>query len=257
VSIIIIGEIKVPVRVVIHGAFGRMGREAIHAFCSDKDIKLVGSVSRSAITNTLKLQNGHGSIPLSNNLASILDDTKPDVLVDFSVSDAVKALSEITLRRRIHLVIGTTGITPETLLVINQLALDNNVGVVVASNFALGAVLMIHLAEKAAPFFDDVEIVELHREKKLDSPSGTAIATKNAINKTEEHGTERETYIHSIRLPGLLAHQEVIFGSTGETLHIRHDTVNTECYMPGLLLAVKEVARHTGLVYGLDRLLNL
>lgn len=137
------------------------------------------------------------------------------------------------------------------------MALDNKVGVVVAPNFALGAVLMIHFAEKVAAFFDDAEIVELHREKKLDAPSGTAIATEIAIQKTKENRAGREINIHSIRLPGLLAHQEVIFGTAGQTLRIRHDTVNIECYMPGLLLAVKEVAKHTGLVYGLDKLLDL
>ncbi|MDP3880056.1 MAG: 4-hydroxy-tetrahydrodipicolinate reductase, partial [Dehalococcoidales bacterium] len=156
---------------------------------------------------------------------------------------------------------------------IDRLAKANKVGAVVAPNFALGAVLMVHLAKIAARYLDYAEIVELHHHLKVDSPSGTAISTARAMaqarNKPFEQPPEQKQAsssrgeqvegipIHSVRLPGLMAHHEIILGAAGQTLSIRHDTINRECYVPGVILAIKEVVKRQGLVYGLDILLNL
>jgi len=170
------------------------------------------------------------------------------------------------------LVIGTTGLTTDDISEIDRLSIAHQVGVVVAPNFALGAVLMIHLAKIAAKYLDYAEIIELHHLLKADAPSGTALSTAKAMAQARgkpfyhpEQGRTSDsrgelvegTTIHSVRLPGLLAHQEVILGAPGQTLSIRHDTISRECYMPGVMLAIKEVIKHQGLVYGLDTLLGL
>jgi 4-hydroxy-tetrahydrodipicolinate reductase len=177
-------------------------------------------------------------------------------------------------KRKVNLVIGTTGLSPDNLAEIDQLAKANGVGAVVAPNFALGAVVMIHLARIAAKFFDYAEIIEMHHEQKLDAPSGTALSTARAIREARgkpflypklhkeslsgTRGGELEgVALHSVRLPGLLAHQEVIFGAAGQTLSIRHDTISRQCFMPGVVLAIKKVSEYKGLVYGLDKLLGL
>jgi 4-hydroxy-tetrahydrodipicolinate reductase len=176
--------------------------------------------------------------------------------------------------RKAHLVIGTTGLSEKQLDEIDRVARANGVGAIVAPNFALGAVLMVHLARIAARFFDYAEIIELHHEQKVDSPSGTALSTAKAIAEARGRPflhpkVQKETLagcrggesggiaVHSVRLPGLLAHQEVLFGAAGQTLTIRHDTINRECFVPGVILAIKRVSEHTGLVLGLDQLLGL
>ncbi|MFC1902107.1 4-hydroxy-tetrahydrodipicolinate reductase, partial [Chloroflexota bacterium] len=172
----------------------------------------------------------------------------------------------------VNMVIGATGLTAEDVNEIEQLA-AGKIGVVIAPNFALGAVLMMHMAKVAAKFLDYAEIIELHHERKLDAPSGTALNTARAMADARgkpflqpsgqgeaplSRGQSIEgVSIHSVRLPGLMAHQEVIMGGQGQTLSIRHDTINRECYMPGVMRAVKEVVKRQGLIYGLDNLLGL
>ena len=172
----------------------------------------------------------------------------------------------------INMVIGSTGLTTEELDEIDKLAIKNGVGVVVAPNFALGAVLMMHLSQIAARYFDYAEIIELHHHLKADAPSGTALKTAQAMvsarekpfcqppqkEKADSRGQNVEGItIHSVRLPGILASQEVILGCPGQTLTIKHDTTSRECYMPGVILATKEVIKRKGLVHGLDSLLGL
>jgi 4-hydroxy-tetrahydrodipicolinate reductase len=180
-------------------------------------------------------------------------------------------LVELTTERGVNLVIGTTGLSAEDIKEIERLAKAKGVGIVVAPNFALGAVLMMHLAKIAGKYLDYAEIIELHHERKLDAPSGTAIATARAMaqargkpfasaagEKTDSRGKPVDgIMIHSVRLPGLLAHQEVILGGAGQTLSIRHDTIGRDCYMPGVMLAIREVVKKKGLIYGLDKLLGL
>jgi len=221
----------------------------------------------------LPLPDGSGSIPLASNLEQILDSCRPQVLVDFTIAQATMPAVRAASQRRVNLVIGTTGFSRDELDEIDRLAQAHNIGAVVAPNFALGAVLMIHLAKIAARYLDHAEIIELHHDGKADAPSGTALSTAKAMlaarnqpfipprdqaKDFRSRGEPQEGInIHSVRLPGLLAHQEVILGTSGQTLSIRHDTINRECYMPGVILAIKDVAKHKGLVFGLDTLLGL
>jgi len=263
-----------PVRVIVHGALGRMGREVIKALCGDPQLSPVGAVDKRASEEYLPLPDQSRVIPLSSNLEALLEQTEPEVLVDFSVAEATLPAVRTAVSHGVNLVIGTTGLSAENLAEIDQLAKTNEVGAIVAPNFALGAVVMIHLAKVAARFFDHAEIIEMHHEQKLDAPSGTALSTARAmleargksflcpqIQKESLGGTRggelEGIALHSVRLPGLMAHQEVIFGTAGQTLTLRHDTINRECYMPGIILAIKKVGELKGLVYGLDKLLGL
>ena len=260
------------IKVVVHGAAGKMGREVVKALVLEPGIKPVGAVDFKVFSDRLALPDGSAAIPFSANLEPILITCRPDVLVDFSIAEAVMTAARTTLKSGIHLVTGTTGLNPEEIKEIDELARTHQVGAAVVSNFALGAVLMIHLARIASKYFDYAEIIEQHHHKKVDSPSGTAIATARAMLKArgkpfskpkEEMASDSRgkqsggIAIHSVRLPGLLAHQEVLLGGAGQTLSIRHDTTNRECFMPGVILAIKEIVKHKGLVYGLDSLLGL
>lgn len=262
-----------PIRVVVHGALGKMGREVINALCHEPETQVVGGVELQVSEDHLSLPDGSGTVPLSSDLAHIITTCQPDVLVDFTTARAVMPAARIATKQGVNLVIGTTGLTSDELGEIDELSKAHKVGAIVAPNFALGAVLMIHLAEVAAKYLDYAEIIELHHHQKVDAPSGTALATARAMAQARSkpfyqppeqkkiaasRGEQVEgVAIHSVRLPGLLAHQEVILGGPGQTLSIRHDTINRECFMPGVILAIKEVIKHKGLVYGLDALLGL
>ncbi|MBI4295628.1 MAG: 4-hydroxy-tetrahydrodipicolinate reductase [Chloroflexi bacterium] len=260
------------ISVVVHGALGRVGREVINAVSREPGMKVVGAVEIKSKEESLPLPDDAGSVPLSSDLDKIISTCQPDVLVDFTVAPSTMKAIPIVTQRKVNLVIGTTGLTENDLKEIDRLATANGVGAFVAPNFALGAVIMMHLASIAAKYFDYAEVIELHHHQKVDSPSGTALSTARAMAKSrgkpftyvtqkgdvESRGKQVDGIaIHSIRLPGLMAHQEVILGTAGQTLSIRHDTINRECYMPGVLLAIKEVGKHKGLVYGLDTLLGL
>jgi 4-hydroxy-tetrahydrodipicolinate reductase len=259
------------VRVAVHGAAGRMGQEIINAVCQEPDLQIVGAVDIKATQKYLSLPDGSGTVPFSPKLDYIITSCQPEVLVDFSTAQATMPAVRLTAKHGVNMVIGTTGLTAENTKEIESLAKANKIGVVVAPNFALGAVLMIHLAKVAARYFDFAEIIELHHHLKADAPSGTALATAKAMAQargkpfstppgkpSESRGGQVEgVAIHSVRLPGLLAHQEVLLGGAGQTLSIRHDTIGRQCYMPGVILAIKEVANHKGLIYGLDALLGL
>jgi 4-hydroxy-tetrahydrodipicolinate reductase len=260
-----------PIRVAVHGALGKMGQTLISALCREPDMHLVGAVDIKAAKEHLTLPDGSARIPLSKELAGILNSCTPQVVVDFSTAKAIMPLVRLTSENGVNLVIGTTGLSVEDTEEIDDLAKARGVGIVIAPNFALGAVLMMHLARIAGKYLDYAEIIELHHEGKLDAPSGTALATAKSMaqargkpfstppaEKTDSRGKQVEGIsIHSVRLPGLLAHQEVILGGAGQTLTIRHDTSGRDCYMPGVMLAVREVVKKKGLTYGLDALLGL
>jgi len=260
-----------PIRVVVHGALGRMGREVVNAVCREPETQIVGAVELQISEDFLSLPDSSDKVPFSSNLEYILSSCQPDVLVDFTTQKATMPAARIATKQGVNLVIGTTGLTSEEVSEIAQLAIAHQIGAVVAPNFALGAVLMIHLAKVAAKYLDYAEIIELHHHQKVDAPSGTALTTAKAMAQArgkpfsrpmeqEKRSRGEQTdgvTIHSIRLPGLLAHQEVLLGAPGQTLSIRHDTISRECYMPGIILAIKEVVKYKGLVYGLDTLLGL
>ncbi len=179
-----------------------------------------------------------------------------DVVVDFSVPAAVKTNVMTCLARGVPVVVGTTGLCAGDLAEIDDLANRGRVPVLVAPNFAMGAVLMMRFAEEAARSFAACEIVELHHEDKLDAPSGTARLTRRKVEDVwRESGGEKEVPVHSVRLPGLVAHQEVIFGGRGETLTIRHDSLSRESFMPGVIHAIRRVRSLQGLVVGLENIL--
>ncbi|MEE8413771.1 MAG: 4-hydroxy-tetrahydrodipicolinate reductase [Dehalococcoidales bacterium] len=262
-----------PIRVVIQGASGRMGREIIEALCPEPDMKIVGAVEMKTTGDYLPLPDGFGKVPFSSDIDKILDTAQANVVVDFSIAKATMPAVRAAAKRGVNLVVGTTGFSSDELGEMERLAIAHKIGIVVAPNFALGAVLMIHLSKIAAKYMDYAEIIEQHHHLKADAPSGTAIITAKAMleargkpfsrpeqgeKTSNSRGEDIEGIaVHAVRLPGLMAHQEVILGTSGQTLRIRHDTINRECYRSGILLAIREVINRQGLTYGLDTLLNL
>jgi 4-hydroxy-tetrahydrodipicolinate reductase len=266
------GGIMAPIKVVVHGASGKMGQEVIAALCREPAMQLVGAVDIKDAIARLDLPGDSGTVPLSPNIEAIITTANPDVVIDFSKAGAVMPAARVAMKQGIHLVIGTTGLAADELAEIDRLTKQYNVGVVVASNFALGAIMMIHLSRIASRYFDYAEIIEQHHQLKIDAPSGTALTTARAMLKArgepfnkrvqkeigDSRGQQLEGIaIHSVRLPGILARQEVILGGPGQTLSIKHDTVSRECYMPGVMMATKEVVKRKGLIQGLDSLLGL
>ena len=258
------------IRVVVHGAAGRMGQEMINGLCREPGIQVVGAVDVKGDRDSLPLPDGSGTVPFSSSIEDILASTLPGVVVDFSLARATLPAVRVAAARGVNMVIGTTGLSQADLDEISRQAESHKVGIVAASNFALGAVLMMHLARIAARYMDYAEIIELHHHLKADAPSGTALTTARSMvqsrGKAFAHpagqgparGQEVDgVSIHSVRLPGLMAHQEVLLGAAGQTLSIRHDTINRECYLPGVVLAVKQVGGRQGFTYGLDALLGL
>lgn len=262
-----------PIKVVVYGALGKVGREVISAVSRDTETRLVGAVDVNRKEDFLLPPDGTIKVPLSADLEGMLVSQRPDVVVDFSLAKAAMPAILTCVAHKVAVVSGTTGLAKQDLDEIDRQAKINGVGVIWASNFALGAVLMIHLSAIAAKYFDYAEITELHHHLKQDAPSGTSLTTARAMSKargkaflvpSEKDATMKSrgeqvegVAIHSVRLPGLMAHQEVMFGIAGQTLTIRHDTINRECYMPGVLLAVKVVHKYKGLVSGLAPLLGL
>jgi 4-hydroxy-tetrahydrodipicolinate reductase len=261
------------IRVVVHGAAGRVGQEVVKAVCREPDMELVGAVDLEAASDRLVLPDGSGAVPYLAALESVLDSCRPDVVVDFTIAKASMPAVRTCAGRGVSMVIGTTGFSADDFSEMKKLASANGVGIMVAPNFALGAVLMMHLAKIAGRFMDHAEIIELHHDCKLDAPSGTSLTTARGMAQArgkpflppEVQGAEsagrgekvEDIRIHSVRLPGLMAHQEVIFGAPGQTLSIRHDTINRECYMPGVMMAVREVVKRKEYIYGLENLLGL
>ncbi len=261
-----------PIKVIIRGAAGRVGQEVVKTVCQEPDMQLVGAVDIKVTGDSLPLPDNQGSVPFSTDLQKVIDSCEPDVMVDFTIAKEAMPAIRFAAKKGVNLVIGTTGFSAEELKEMQKLAEANEIGIVAAPNFALGAVLMIHLAKIAGKFIDHAEIVELHHDKKLDAPSGTSALTAREMAKakgkpfltpaagepTPSRGQSIEGInIHSVRMPGLMAHQEIIFGLPGQTLSIRHDTINRECYMPGVILAIKAVVKQKGFIYGLDKLLGL
>jgi 4-hydroxy-tetrahydrodipicolinate reductase len=261
------------IKVVVYGASGRVGQEVVRAVCHDPETQLAGAVELKVSEDILPLPDGSGTVPFSADLGAILDSCRPDVVVDFTVAKASVPAVRTCAGHGVNMVIGTTGFTADDIKEMESLAVDNKVGIIFAPNFSLGAVLLMHLAKIAGKYFDHAEIIELHHDHKADAPSGTSLLTARdmatARGKSfmppavagEESPSRGRTVeginIHSVRLPGLMAHQEVILGGDGQTLRIRHDQISREAFMPGVLLAVKEAVKRPGFIYGLDKLLGL
>jgi 4-hydroxy-tetrahydrodipicolinate reductase len=261
------------INVLVHGAAGRVGQEVLRAVCREPGMRMVGAVDIKVTADPLSLPDGSGSVPFSSDIEAAIESCQPDVVVDFSIAKASMPAVRAAARRNVNMVIGTTGFTAADFDEMGKLAEAGEIGIVAAPNFALGAVLMMHLAEIAGKYFDHAEIIELHHDRKLDAPSGTAQTT--ARNMAAARGRPflppavpgddspargklvEGINIHSVRLPGYMSHQQVILGGDGQTLSIRHDQIGREAFMPGVMLAVKEAVKRKGFIYGLDKLLGL
>ncbi len=260
--------------VIVNGACGRMGQAVLKEVQEADGLELVGAVDikGGADTGSLVGLPANG-ILVETDLEALLARKKPEVMVDFTRPDVVFGNVMTALAHKTSPVVGTTGLSDEQKAEIAKAAEANDTPAFIAPNFAIGAVLLMVMSRQAAKYMPDVEIIELHHDKKLDAPSGTAIQTAAMIaevRKAHKQGNPDEfeklegargadyegMHIHSVRLPGYVAHQEVIFGGLGQTLTIRHDSMNRESFMPGVVLAAKKVRSLKGLTVGLDKLLD-
>jgi 4-hydroxy-tetrahydrodipicolinate reductase len=263
------------IKIVLAGPRGKMGKEALKMIENTPHFELAAAVdSRNEGKRIKDLQ---GLPPFEaliyEDLHKCLDEIKADVLIDLTKPEIGKKHLEIALERNVRPVIGTTGFTDEDLRRLSDLAADRQTGAIIAPNFAIGAILMMKFSQMAAKYLPHVEIIEKHHDQKLDAPSGTALKTAQLISETRKsvkqgHPEETEDLpgargaemdgmrIHSIRLPGLVAHQEVIFGGEGQTLTIKHDSMNRASFMPGVRLAVESVMKIDQLVYGLENIIE-
>ena len=248
------------IKIAVCGASGKMGREVVEAVEAAEDMKLVAKIDIAS-------DNMYRTIEEAARVEDI------DVLIDFTQPKSIYENALYCLNNGIKIVIGTTGLTDEQIEKLRQLSLEKNTGCFIAPNFSTGAVLMMMFARQAAKYFDNAEIIEFHHNKKKDAPSGTSIKTAQLMAEEKSDFTlgntdEVETiegsrggeaysniHIHSVRMPGYMASQEVIFGSSGQILTIRHDTMDRKCYMPGVLLAVRHTAHANNFVYGLDNIM--
>lgn len=248
-------EMPTGLRVAVVGALGRMGSAAVEALNSEPDLTVVARLDQG------------------DDLSMLLD-SRAQVLVDFTTPDAVMPTLQFAINHNIHCVVGTTGFDQARIAEVSNWCADRpDIGVLIAPNFGIAAVLMMRLSQIAAPYFESVEIVELHHPRKLDAPSGTAVRTAELIAKARAGARAPDATstslpgargalvdgipVHSLRVAGLVAHQEVIFGGDGETLTIRHDSMSRESFMPGVVLGVRNVASHPGVTVGLDAYLGL
>ena len=242
------------IRVLVNGAEGRMGQEVVKSVTAAADLELVDQTD------------------LGDDLIARINASQAQAVVDFTTAAVAFENTRKILEAGVHPVVGTSGLLAEQVAELQQLAEDKGIGGLIAPNFAIGAVLLMKYAQDAAKYLPDVEVIELHHNRKADAPSGTAVKTAQLIAEARKEipkalVEEKELFegargsevhgvrVHSLRLPGLVAHQEVIFGGTGETLTIRHDSIHRESFMPGVCLACRKVIGTQQLFYGLEHLL--
>ena len=260
------------IRVAVSG-LGQMGRIVVEAVEAAEDMQLVGIISPRS--HAIEHRSTGGTVYATHSdPAALFAVAQPDVVVDFTHASWVPKLVEAAIAAGVRPVIGTSSIPDATLATLRTGLAQKHLGGVVAPNFALGAVVLMHLSRIAAQYFNTAEIIELHHDRKVDSPSGTALATARMMrtahgsdfthnDSTLEHiagargAVEGGVGLHSVRLPGFVASQEVILGGQGQTLTLRHDTIGRDCYMPGVTLAIRQVMLRDALVEGLDTLIGL
>ncbi|WP_377888818.1 4-hydroxy-tetrahydrodipicolinate reductase [Alkalihalobacillus sp. R86527] len=263
------------VKIVVAGPRGKMGSEAVKLVDRTDHFSLSAVVDSKQSGETVKDISGLPSLdaPVYTDLDVCLSEVECDVLIDLTTPEHGKKHMEIAFQHHVRPVVGTTGFSNEDVENLSKLADEKGIGAIIAPNFAIGAVLMMKFASMAAKYFPDVEIIEQHHDRKLDAPSGTAVKTAKMISEVREqkeqgHEDEKEDLkgargadyegmrIHSVRLPGLVAHQEVLFGGEGQTLKIRHDSMHRGSFMPGVQLAVETVLKIDQLVYGLENIME-
>ena len=276
---------KKSIPVLVSGALGRMGSEVVNSVLNSSDCELVAAIDTNKKNNgenisqllNLKKSEVFVSNDLEGSLCSISQDYRNEkikpVLVDFTHPDSVYENTRSAIAYGISPVVGTTGLTPSQINDLAIFAQKANIGCAIIPNFSVGMVLLQQAASVAAKFYDNIELIEMHHNQKADSPSGTCIKTAEMIEEYPKkynqslvkeseslkgvRGGVRDSglNIHSIRLPGLLAHQVVIMGSPGETYTIKHDTIDRKAYMPGVLQAVRKIGKFDSLIYGLEKLI--
>ena len=261
------------VRVGVFGAGGRMGSTVCRAVAADPDLELVGAIDPHHAGLDVRHATGVDvpDVHIDPDPAALLD-AGAQVVVDFTVIDASRQNLAWAAEHGVHAVVGTTGFTADDHDRLRSAFTRSNC--LIAPNFAIGAVLMMRFAELAAPWFESAEVIELHHDREVDAPSGTAMLTIErmaaASDSWGEDPTEKEVlpgarggtgpagiHVHSVRLRGLVAHQEVLLGAAGQSLSIRHDSYDRDSFMPGVVLAVKHIGDHPGLTVGLDAFLGL
>jgi len=243
------------IRVLINGAYGKMGQLVSQTFSHHPDFTLVGKLGRQ------------------DNLTQAINATQPQIVIDFTTADVVFDNALAIIEEGISPVIGTTGLLPEQINLLQAKCADQKLGGIIAPNFSLGIILLIKAAQQMVKYFPDVEIIEMHQSEKRDHPSGTALHTAALLSSERSSKPSflskqsRETIpgargalyhdipIHAIRLPGLVAHEQILFGGSGETITLRHDAIDRKCFMPGIILACKAVLSLDTLVYGLEKII--
>ncbi len=273
---------QAPIPVLVNGAAGKMGREVIRAIAQSEDMTLVGAVDHNPQYQDRDAGELAGlseplEIPITNQfepmLAFAAQEKQPAVMVDFTHPSSIYNNIRSAIAYGVRPVVGTTGLSAEQIGELADFADKASTGCLIIPNFSIGMVLLQQAAVSASQYFDHVEIIELHHNQKADAPSGTAIQTAEILAEMGKHfnpAVVEETEklpgargsianegirIHSIRLPGLIAHQEVIFGAAGQVYTLRHDTSDRACYMPGVLLAIRKVLLLKSLIYGLEKIL--
>jgi 4-hydroxy-tetrahydrodipicolinate reductase len=262
------------ITVAVNGALGRMGSTVLAAAVAETEVTPVGGADIAASTDSVTIFGTSVSVPLAPSLTELFAKVKPDVVVDFTNGEAAKEAILTCIDAGVRVVSGSTGLSPEDLNQIKQASSEKRVGVISASNFALGAVVLMHLAGIASKYFDYADLLESHHEAKVDAPSGTALSIAEAMVQGRgadfDHnvadlqtleGTRGGDFhginVHSARMPGRVARHEVVFGTVGQTLTMIHDSINRDSFMPGVMLGVKHVVGEQGLVVGLASVLGL
>ena len=273
---------QAPIPVLVNGAAGKMGREVVRAIAQSEDMTLVGAVDHNPQYQDQDAGELAGlseplEIPITNQfepmLAFAAQEKQPAVMVDFTHPSSIYNNIRSAIAYGVRPVVGTTGLSAEQIGELADFADKASTGCLIIPNFSIGMVLLQQAAASASQYFDHVEIIELHHNQKADAPSGTALQTAEilaemgkpfnpaVVEETEKLPGARGSIanegirIHSIRLPGLIAHQEVIFGAAGQVYTLRHDTSDRACYMPGVLLAIRKVLLLKSLIYGLEKIL--
>lgn len=234
-----------------------MGKTLCSFINSHKDYNLVAGIDPKFAGQKLSEVAGiNTGIIVSGSIAEAISQTKVDVVIDFTAPSVVVENAKACLTANTPIIIGTTGISPDNQKMLGELATSHKTSIMIIPNFAIGAILMMGFAKIAAKFMKKAEIIELHHDTKVDKPSGTAIKTRKgmleATDRLSEENNNEVIPIHSVRLPGLVAHQEVIFGDLGQTLTIRHDTCSRESFMPGIAMALEQIDTFTGLRTALE-----
>lgn len=263
------------IRVGIVGALGKMGREVVRAVMADNELELVMAVDmyeEGSDIGTVAAAKAC-DVKICSNLPEAIVNQKPDVIIDFTQPSQVFCNVSLYIENKVKSVIGTTGLSDDQIKELKELSKASDIGCLIAPNFSTGAILMMKFAKEAAKYFDNAEIIELHHNQKKDAPSGTAVKTAQLMAENNDNfstgncseteliegargaNADSDIRIHSVRMPGYIASQEVIFGANGQIFKIRHDSMDRTCYMAGVTMAVKYVFKNNDFVYGLENIM--